>query len=173
MSNNPFPGARPQVVNPWVTGYDSNTNIDQDLEPRQPEPAVILPEVYFCHYADGVEDNDDGDISGIQVIRGQDLIRTSFGDRRIVAEGRLEKQQEQQHDIQQDHIGRNSPTATIVVSNSADENVDQLLKTLSSQEARASRFRERLSLDDVSIPSSMFTAIDIGQEDKAKGMVES
>ncbi|KAF3912356.1 hypothetical protein AA313_de0207020 [Arthrobotrys entomopaga] len=161
MSDRPLPQTPPEDINPWAPPdtHNNTSSIEPDHSNSsssiQP-PALPPTALYYCRY---LEDDDgpqfaDDSMADYHVFGEQDLVNSNIN----LVDNALPLQNSNQPGYQSssDDLGRDSPAATIAVSNGTDEGND-LLKSVSTRETRASRFRERLSLDDVDIPSSMFT----------------
>ncbi|EPS40214.1 hypothetical protein H072_6012 [Dactylellina haptotyla CBS 200.50] len=161
MSDQHLPGASLQAPNPWATNTDPSPPESESSVSVVP-PAVItrVPSaLYYCRYLedDGPRLPDDS-MADYHIFGEQDLINSiDILDSKVLPET--------PNGDQRNDIGRDSPSETITISNPSEENND-LEKITFSQEARLSRFRERLSLDDISIPNSMFTSIDLKKEEK-------
>ncbi|KAK6540358.1 hypothetical protein TWF694_009159 [Orbilia ellipsospora] len=161
MSDRPLPQTPQEDANPWTTpDLPDNTfstesehrNISSSISP----PTVPSTELYYCHYS---EDDDnpqfaDDSMADYHVFGEQDLTNSNLN---LVDNIMAQAVDQPEHQSSSDDLGRDSPAATIAISSGTDEGND-ILKSVSTRETRASRFQERLSLDDITIPSSMFTS---------------
>ncbi|EWC47925.1 hypothetical protein DRE_02807 [Drechslerella stenobrocha 248] len=129
-----------------------------------PRPASSL---YYCRYSEdgsSEEDVDVDDITGCRVFRGRDFRNSPANILDAAEVVRRQQQQELETNVGQGKTksAPNENGATDAVDE-VDEDASDLLKpgsagTETPSNSRASKFRERLSLEDVSVPSSMFTS---------------